>query len=86
MAETGVEEKYIDQSRNGYIPDVPELRCYINCIFEHAGMIEDDGTIRFDKVMHMLTPSTQQTVDYVTKECKTKRMTNNYSILLSNNI
>lgn len=64
MAETGVEEKYIDQSKNGYIPDVPELKCYILCILEHAGMIDDDGTVHFQQILHLLTPSIQETGEF----------------------
>lgn len=73
MAETGVDEKYIEESKNGNLPDVPELRCYILCFFEHAGMIEDDGRIHFTDVYHLLTPSVRATVDKVTAECETKR-------------
>lgn len=73
MAETGVELKYIEQSKNGNLPDVPELRCYILCLFEHAGMIEDDGTIHFQQILHLLTPSIQETAQFVSQECKTKR-------------
>lgn len=74
IAESGVDEKYVIASNNGSLPDVPELKCYILCLFEHAGMIEADGTIHFTDVYHLLTPSTQKTVDKVLKECATKRM------------
>lgn len=73
IAETGVDEKYINQSRNGNLPDVPELRCYILCIYEHAGMIEDDGTIHWNDVIHLLSPSTAETARFVAKECSTIR-------------
>lgn len=73
MAETNVDEKYIIQSVEGNLPDVPELKCYILCFLEHAGMIEKDGRIHFDDVMHFLTPSTKETVGIVTTECETKR-------------
>lgn len=73
MAESGVEEKYIDESRNGHLSDEPGMRCYIKCLLEHSGMIEDDGRIHFDDVFHFLTPSMKETVLKVTKECETKR-------------
>lgn len=73
MAESGVEEKYIEQSKNGNLPDVPELRCYINCLLEHSGMIDDNNKIHFNDVWHLLTPSMQETVSIVTKECETIR-------------
>ena len=68
-----MDEKYVNQSRNGYLPDVPELRCYILCIMEHAGLIEDDGTIHFDEIMHLLPESNAETVKYVSNECSTIR-------------
>lgn len=73
IAETGVDEKYIEASKNGNLPDVPELKCYILCLLEHSGMIEEDGTIHWTEVYHLLTQSTRKTVDLVSKECKTKR-------------
>lgn len=73
IQQTGVDEKYIHESKNGNLPDVPELRCYILCILEHSGMIEDDGRIHFTEVYHLLTPSMRETVDKVTTECETKR-------------
>lgn len=39
VKETGVDEKYIEQSREGYIPDNPLLGCYILCLLEHCGMV-----------------------------------------------
>lgn len=80
MAETGVEEKYIEQSKNGNLPDAPGLRCYVLCLFEHAGMIEENGNIHFDRVMHLLPESNQETVRKVTQECKTIRKENIYII------
>lgn len=73
IAESGVEEKYIDASKNGNLPDVPELKCYILCLLEHSGMIEEDGRIHWTEVYHLLTPSTRKTVDVVFEECQTKR-------------
>lgn len=39
IAETGVDEKYINQSRGGYLSDNPELKCYVLCLLEHCGMV-----------------------------------------------
>lgn len=73
VAETGVDVKHIEASKNGNLPDVPELKCYINCLLEHSGMIDDDGKIHFADVWHLLTPSMQETVKQVTEQCETKR-------------
>lgn len=74
VAESGVDVKHIEASKNGNLPDVPELKCYIQCLLEHSGMIDENGNIHFNDVYHLLTPSTQKTVDIVVKECETKRM------------
>ncbi|XP_055299661.1 general odorant-binding protein 83a-like [Sitodiplosis mosellana] len=71
LVESGVDEKYVNQSRDGNLPDIPKLGCYILCFFEHAGMIEEDGTIHFNDVMHLLSPSLAETAKYVSEECKT---------------
>lgn len=39
---------------------------------QHVGIIGDDGTIYFDQVMHLLSPSTKETVQFVSDECQTK--------------
>ncbi|XP_055316507.1 general odorant-binding protein 56d-like [Sitodiplosis mosellana] len=72
VAETGVEEKYIDESRHGHLSDAPGMGCYINCLMEHSGMVEEDGRIHFDDIMHLLTPETRETVIKVVNECQTK--------------
>lgn len=73
VAESGVDEKHIIASVNGHLPDDPQLACYILCLLEHSGMIEDDGTIHFNDVYHLLTPAMQASADKVVKECETKR-------------
>lgn len=73
LAESGIEEKHIDASKNGHLANVPEMGCYINCFMEHAGMIDDDGTIHFREVWHLLTPSMKETVLTVTEKCETIR-------------
>lgn len=74
IGETGVDEKYIEQSKNGYLPDVPELKCYIKCLFELGNMLEDDGSIDFDKIMHLLPPEQTETLIHVRNVCQSKRM------------
>lgn len=73
MSETNAQESDIAASKNGHLADTPELRCYILCLLEHSGMIEEDGRIHFTEVYHLLTPSMKETVDKVTAECETKR-------------
>lgn len=63
----------MNQTKNGYVPDVPELGCYINCLLDHFGMKTEDGAIIWDKVMHLLTPDMRETVAYVSEVCGTKR-------------
>lgn len=72
LAETGVDEKYVDQSKNGNLPDVPELRCYVLCLMEHSGIIDDNATVNFSKIFHLFTPSTKESYELATKECSTK--------------
>lgn len=73
MAETGVQEKYIDESKNGNLPDVPELRCYILCLMEHSGIIDDAGIVNFEKIFHLMPPSTKESFKNAQAECGTIR-------------
>lgn len=54
QAESGVAEEHIQKSRNGFIPDVPELKCYILCLLEHSGMV-GMGILAFELVMLRLS-------------------------------
>lgn len=73
VGETGVDIKNIEESRNGYLADTPELRCYLDCLFQHSGMIDPDGSIHWRDVMHVLPDDVKETVVEVTKICETKR-------------
>lgn len=75
VEQSGVDEKDIAATRDGNVPDVPELKCYILCLFEHAGVIESDDSIDFTIVYHLMPPEHRMTVEYVSKTCGTKRMT-----------
>lgn len=73
LATANVDEMYVNQSKNGYIPDRPEMGCYINCLFDHFGMKTPDGIVIWDKVFHLLPPTFQETAVFVTNECGTIR-------------
>lgn len=73
VAETGADINDVIASKGGNLADNPAFRCYIRCFFEHSGMMEEDGSIHFNKVMHLLTPSLAETAKYVMSECKTIR-------------
>lgn len=87
VEQSNVDEKYIDASKNGNLPDVPELKCYILCLFEHGGVIDsEDNTIDFALVMHLMPISNRQTIEYVQSKCGTKRKHTNDSIFASKSI
>lgn len=71
LARTGVEEKYVDQSKNGNLPDVPGLRCYVLCMMEHAGVIDENGTVTFSNIFHLFTPSVKESFQTATEQCST---------------
>lgn len=72
VEQSNVDEKYIDQTRNGYIPDNPELKCYILCKLEHIGAIDEKGTIDFSIVMHMLGDDLKESIVHGMQNCGTK--------------
>lgn len=69
-----MDEKYINQTKNGYVPDVPELKCYILCLLEYGGAIDENGTIDFGVVMHLFTPEYRDSINTGMQQCATKRM------------
>lgn len=72
VEQTNVDERYIDETRNGYIPDNAELKCYILCKLEHIGAIDEKGTIDFNIVMHMLGDDFKESIVYGMQHCGTK--------------
>lgn len=73
LAESNVDEKYVNASVNGNLPDVPELKCYILCLFEHGGIIDETDTIDFGGVLHLFSHDFKETIQQVSKECGTIR-------------
>lgn len=72
VEETGIEEKYIAESKNGNLPDVPGMGCYIKCLMEHAGVMDDSGAIDFSIIFHLFTPSVKSSFQDATRDCGTK--------------
>lgn len=73
LAETGVDVKLVDASKNGNLPDDPQLRCYILCLMEHAGIINDAGVVNFSLIYHLFTPDTKASFVDATNDCGTIR-------------
>lgn len=73
VIQSRVNESYIAQSENGSLPDVPELGCYIKCMLDHGGLVNDDGSIYLDNILHLLTEDMKETAEMVTQECGTIR-------------
>lgn len=74
VPETGVDESLIAVSINGNLPEDPKLACYINCLFETAGLVHmDTGKIRFDEVSHLFPDKHKGLIDAVTEQCQTIR-------------
>lgn len=71
---TGVDEALIEASRGGNLPDDPNLKCYVHCLFETAGLIHrDTGKIRFDEVSHLFPQAHQEIIEKITQKCDTIR-------------
>lgn len=74
VEQTKVDEKYISEAKNGYIPDVPEIKCYILCLLEFAGAIDEDGIVHFGEVMHLMSPDLKESINKGMEICATKRI------------
>lgn len=73
-AETKVDESLITASVNGNLPEDPKLACYIFCLFNTAGLIQEDtGKIRFDEVAHLFPEKHKGLIEQVTDQCQTVR-------------
>lgn len=73
VEQTNVDEKYINQTRGGYVPDNPELKCYMLCLLEHIGAINEEGTIDFAIVLHMMAADFKESINIGQQNCATKR-------------
>lgn len=74
MAETNVDEKYINETKGGYVPDNPELKCYLLCILEHSGAIDEKGVVDFTVLLHMFSPDYKKSITHGMEHCATKRI------------
>lgn len=53
---------------------MPELKCYILCLLEFAGAIDEDGVVHFGEVMHLMSPDLKESINKGMEICATKRM------------
>lgn len=53
----------------GNLPDAPGMRCYVLCLMEHSGIINDQAMVNFSKIYHLFTPSIRESFQIVTEKC-----------------
>ncbi|KAG5861469.1 hypothetical protein JTB14_027899, partial [Gonioctena quinquepunctata] len=59
-------------ARKGEFPEDNNLKCYMKCIFEELGTLEDDGTIDVEGLVAMIPDDLKDTAGPVFKNCGTK--------------
>ncbi|KAG4073100.1 hypothetical protein HA402_009519 [Bradysia odoriphaga] len=50
MGKTGVTAEAIKEFSDGELHDDPKLKCYMNCVFNEAKVVDDKGDVHFEKI------------------------------------
>ncbi|VEN34165.1 unnamed protein product [Callosobruchus maculatus] len=69
LGQTGVDENLILNARKGEFPEDPKLKCYMRCILNEIGTIEDDGSIDVDGVLAVLPEEFKDQAEPVFRKC-----------------
>ncbi|XP_023014266.1 general odorant-binding protein 69a [Leptinotarsa decemlineata] len=71
-SQTGVSEDLIVNARNGDFSEDNKLKCYMKCIFEELGALEDDGSIDVDGMIAILPDEIKETATPIFTKCGTQ--------------
>ncbi|XP_057661153.1 general odorant-binding protein 56d-like [Diorhabda carinulata] len=72
VSQSKVAEDVVSAAKNGNIGDDNNLKCYMKCILDELGVIDDDEKIDVDGVVAMLPEEMQEFAPAVLKKCGTQ--------------
>nr|QYL00045.1 OBP20 [Eupeodes corollae] len=70
--EIGVDEALIAQSNNGNLPNDRKLQCYIHCLFQKTGLIDENNIIHLEHMIEILPTEMQEIIERLISSCGTK--------------
>ncbi|CAD7090618.1 unnamed protein product [Hermetia illucens] len=71
VAKTGVTEEAIKEFSDGEIHEDEALKCYMNCLFHEAGLVNDDGQVDLEMLYAMLPDNLKEIALNMGKQCMT---------------
>ncbi|KAJ6637723.1 General odorant-binding protein 83a [Pseudolycoriella hygida] len=69
VAKTGVTDDAIQEFSDGQIHEDEKLKCYMNCIFHEAKVVDADGEVHLEMLHEMLPDSMQTIAMHMGKKC-----------------
>nr|ALR72508.1 odorant binding protein 20 [Colaphellus bowringi] len=72
ISQTGATEDMIVNARNGDFSEDNKLKCYMKCVFEELGVLDDDGKVDIDGILAMLPDEYKDVATTVFNKCGTQ--------------
>ncbi|XP_055602366.1 general odorant-binding protein 83a-like [Uranotaenia lowii] len=69
VTKTGVTEEAIKEFSDGQIHEDEKLKCYMNCIFHEAKVVDDQGEVHLEKLHDSLPDSMHDLALHMGKRC-----------------
>ncbi|XP_063709574.1 general odorant-binding protein 83a-like isoform X2 [Culicoides brevitarsis] len=69
VTKTGVTEEAIKEFSDGQIHEDEKLKCYMNCVFHEAKVVDDNGDVHLEKLHDMLPDSMADIALHMGKRC-----------------
>lgn len=69
VEESKVDPKHLEQCLDRVVPDIREVKCYIDCLLRKSMVYGDDGAVDFRRVRYVVPNDVYYILDHLQKEC-----------------
>uniref|UniRef100_A0A336MNV5 CSON004330 protein n=1 Tax=Culicoides sonorensis TaxID=179676 RepID=A0A336MNV5_CULSO len=69
VEESKVDTKLLEKCLDREVPDIREVKCYIDCLLRKSMVYDDNGSVDFKRVRYVVPNDVYYILDHLQKEC-----------------
>lgn len=69
VEESKVDPKMLEKCLDREVPDIREVKCYIDCLLRKSMVYDDNGSVDFRRVRYVVPNDVYYILDHLQKEC-----------------
>lgn len=69
VEESKVDTKHLEKCLDREVPDIREVKCYIDCLLRKSMVYDDNGSVDFRRVRYVVPNDVYYILDHLQKEC-----------------